>query len=183
MTYQQTRRTLFVGAGAAAAAALLPMQQAVAQAAAEKGDWMAMIKSHHALIAKTFDELLAADPKKGPPAALVKKLAYQLTAHSVAEENVLYAAMSAQGMKSESDKLYLDQAHAKVMNHQVDMLSKMKDPKWQEAAKSLQAAVLKHAKEDEEGNLYPKMQQKLDPKMNAMLTAEYQRHFSSVKQA
>lgn len=181
------RNTLL--AGAAAAAALLPLREAVAQTAAAGGDWFAMVKAHHALIARTFDEVLASD---GKPAAardrLLKKLAYQLTAHSVAEENVLYPALALNGMTTESDKLYLDQAHAKVMNADLDMTAMMKGKPqgggaWLDKAKALQAAVLKHAKEDEEADLYPKLQQKLDAGMNAMLTAEYRRQFGSVKPA
>ena len=175
------RRSLMAGA---AAAALMPMREVVAQTAAAKGDWMAMIKGHHALIAKTFDELLATDGKPAGRPAVMRKLAHQLTAHSVAEENVLYAAMAMNGMVSESDKLYLDQAHAKVMNHQLEMMAKMKDPKgWLDTAKAMQAAVLKHAKEDEEATLFPKLAQAMDASKNAMLTAAYRREFSTVKQA
>ena len=43
--------------------------------------------------------------------------------------------------------------------------------------------MLKHAKEDEEANLYPKLKRKLDPEQNAMMTAEYQRQYASVKTA
>lgn len=180
-----SRRTALL-AGAAAAAALAPLRESVAQTAAAGGDWLAMVKEHHALISRTFDEMLAAGGKGGrPPERLLNKLAYQLTAHSVAEENTLYAALAMNGMVSESDKLYLDQAHAKVMNTDLDMTA-MKDRQggaWLDKAKALQAAVLKHAKEDEEGDLYPKLQQKLDANMNAMLTAAYRREFAAVKPA
>lgn len=176
-----TRRHLI-----AAAAAIAPLQHAVAATAAASGDWMDMIQAHHALIAKTFDELLAA---AGRPAAqsgpLIKKLGYRLTAHSVAEENVLYPALAMHGMAGESDKLYIDQAHAKVMNTQLEMeaLHGKGDGAWADKARALQAAVLKHAKEDEEGNLYPKLKQKLDAATNALLTKNYQREFNRVKPA
>lgn len=174
-----SRRTLMAGA----AAALVPMQQAVAQTAAAGGDWFAMIQAHHLAIAKTFDALLAS-PATGPKrAGLLRQLGYQLTAHSVAEENVIYPALALNGMTTESDKLYLDQAHAKVMNTETEMAA-MKDKAgtaWLDKAKALQAAVLKHAKEDEEANLYPKLRDKLDASMNATLTALYKREFDSVK--
>ena len=169
---------------AGAAAALLPMRDVVAHTAAAKGDGMAMAKGHHALIAKTFDELLATDGKPAARPAGMRKLAHQLTAHSVAEENVLYAAMAMNGMVSEADKLYLDQAHAKVMNHQLEMMAKMNDAKgWLDTAKTMPAAVLKHAEEGEEANLCPKLKQAMDASKNAMLTAACRREFSHVKQA
>jgi hemerythrin superfamily protein len=173
-----TRRSLLVGA--AASAALFPFRNAIAQTEAAGGDWLAMVKSHHALIAKSFDDLLA-----GPTKAGLKKLAYQLTAHSVAEENVLYPALALGGMASDADKLYLDQAHAKVGNAEIDMDAMHGADKSAlvEKIRTLQAAVLKHAKEDEEGNLFPKLQQKLDAKQNATLTAEYKQQYASVKPA
>ncbi|AEG93257.1 hemerythrin domain-containing protein [Ramlibacter tataouinensis] len=180
-TLDLSRRVLVASA---AAAALLPLRQAVAQTAAAKGDWLSMIKAHHALIAKSFDELMASEKRTYLQRdRLIRAIGYQLTAHSVAEENVIYPALAMAGMTSESDKLYLDQAHAKVMNAQMEMATRAnrEGKDWMAPAKSLQAAVLKHAKEDEEGNIYPKLQQKLDAAMNKMLTADYQREFASVK--
>jgi len=161
-----------------------PHSKPLAQTAASERDWLAIVKTHHAAIAKAFDELLATGMKSGAPReSALKKLAYQLTAHAVAEENVLYPALAMHGMTSESDKLYMDQAHAKVMNAEVDLaaMSDKQGNAWLDKAKALQAAVLKHAKEDEEANLYPKLKQKLDAKQNAMLTAEYQHQYASVK--
>ena len=157
----------------------------VAQTAAAGGDWLAIVKTHHAAIAKTFEELVATGMKAGATRdAALKKLAYQLTAHAVAEENVLYPALAMHAMTSESDKLYLDQAHAKVMNAEIDMAAVTdKGDVWLDKAKTLQAAVLKHAKEDEEANFYPKLKAKLDARQNAMLTAEYQHQYASVKAA
>jgi hemerythrin superfamily protein len=179
------RRTLFAGAGAAAAAALLPMQHAVAQTAAAKGDWMAMVKAQHMLVAQTFDELIASARRTyGTRNRIIDRLGYQLTAHSVAEENVLYPALATAGMVTESDKLYLDQAHAKVMNTQLEMLAKTSnspDPAWLEKARALQTAVLQHAQQDEEANLYPKLQSSLDSQKNAALTALFAREFATVK--
>lgn len=178
------RRTLFAGA-AAAAAALLPLQQAVAQTAAAKGDWMAMVKLQHQLVAKTLEELIASAQRTYTARdRLIDRLGYQLTAHSVAEENALYPALAANGMVSESDKLYLDQAHAKVMNAQLELLAKATrtpDGAWVESARALQAAVMTHAEQDEEANLYPKLHSALDTQKNALLTQLFAREFATVK--
>jgi hemerythrin superfamily protein len=168
---------------AAATAALLPLREAVAQTAAAGGDWLAMVQAHHALVAKSFDKLLASGKSTYlTREQLVKTIGYELTAHSVGEENVIYPAIAISGSMSDADKLYLDQAHAKVMNAQLEMQAEMKDKgNWMEAARALQTAVLRHAKEDEEGRIYPALKAKLDPAMNAMLTAKYKREFDSVK--
>ncbi|HZY17719.1 MAG TPA: hemerythrin domain-containing protein [Ramlibacter sp.] len=165
------------------AASLLPLREAVAQTAASGGDWFAMIQKHHALVAASLEKLLASDKSTYlAREQLVRMIGYQLTAHSVAEENVIYPAIAMAGMTTDSDKLYLDQAHAKVMNAQLEMQARLKDKgNWKEAARTLQDAVLKHAKEDEEGRLYPQLRSKLSAAENALLTAGYQREFSSVK--
>lgn len=175
-----SRRVLIAGA----AAAVLPMREAVAQAASARGDWLAMIQAQHAMIAKSFEQLLG-NPQRNylQRDRMIRAIGYQLTAHSVAEENVVYPALAMAGMTTESDKLYLDQAHAKVMNAQMELAAKAKreGQEWMEPARALQAAVLRHAKEDEEGRLYPQLRQKLSAEQNAMVTAGFQREFASVK--
>ena len=168
--------------GATLALSMLPLQEAVAQTAARGGDWLEMIKAHHALVSKTFDTLLASGGSLYERRRrLQRTLAYQLTAHSVAEENVIYPALAMAGMLSESDKLYLDQAHAKVMNAQLELTDVKEEAAWMDKVRTLQTAVLKHAKEDEEGSLYPRLRQQLDAQKNSVLTAAYAREFASVK--
>jgi hypothetical protein len=119
--------------GAAAALSLLPLREAVAQTAARGGDWLAMVKAHHALVAKTFDAMLASGNTLFERRRRMQRtLAYQLTAHSVAEENVIYPALATAGLISESDKLYLDQAHTKVMNAQLELSSLNEQGPWME---------------------------------------------------
>ena len=175
------RRTMLLGA---AAAALLPMQQAVAQTSLAGGDWFQMVQAHHALIAQTLEEVVGSGEASGSRRARsLNKLAYQLTAHSVAEENVLYPALAMNGMTKESDMLYIDQSHAKVLNAEIDMAAAMNSPgsAWLDKAKALQAAILKHAKEDEEASLYPRLQQAGGPSLQTRLTMLYQSQFSSVR--
>lgn len=178
-----SRRHLMVAA--AGAAALTSLNEAAAQTAAAGGDWLDMVKAHHLLVTKTFDQLLAARQGLHTRRERLKRLlTYQLTAHSVGEENVIYPALAQQGLVSESDKLYLDQAHAKVMNAAVDMADSKTDASgWYEKLEALRAAVLQHAQDDEEGRIYPQLRAKLDTAANARLTAAYQLHFASVKPA
>lgn len=176
-----SRRAL--GAGVVGVAALASMQQAVAQTAAMGGTWMDMIKAHHAQIAETFEQLLAA---RGPAAEmpLLKKLGYQLTAHATGEELSIYPALALHGMQAGSDKLYIEQAHAKVGTTELDNMMKMSkasDPAFKGKVRALQAAVLQHAKGDEEADLYPKLMAALSPEENRMVTTAYKQHFDSVR--
>ena len=185
-------RRLALG-GAAAILALLPLQRAVAQTRADGGDWMSMVQKHHAQIAATFDELLAAIPAEGAAtagkpssklASAIKTLGYQLTAHSVAEENVLYPALAMHGLKAESDKLYLDQAHAKVGHAEIVTATLGLNPadnNLRSKTQALKDAVLKHAKQDEEAQLYPSLQKAVDANTNQALTKAYAMQFASVK--
>ncbi len=175
-----SRRHLLLAAAAGTAA--LNLRQAVAQTASRGGDWLAMIQQHHQLVAKTFDKTLSSRGKTYLQRDLLQKtLTYELTAHSVGEENVIYPTLARSGLLSESDRLYLDQAHAKVMNAELELIAEQNESAWFDKVRALQAAVLKHAQQDEEANVYPMLKSKLDGRTNAMLTALYQREFDRVK--
>ena len=177
-----SRRTL--GAAAMAGTALTAMREAVAQTDAGGGDWMAMVQAHHLMIDATFKDLLATRDNQGAQRrALHLRLAYILTAHSVAEENVLYPALAMHGLKPGSDKLYHDQSQAKVLNAELDMAADKGNAAWLEKVRTLQAAITQHAKQDEEGDLYPKLRQAADAAENAKLTAAYRREFARVRRA
>lgn len=177
MTRFTTNRRLVL---AGAAAALLPMRQVLAQVGG--GDWFAMVQAHHAEIAHSFEELLASSGSTYlAREELVRKITFQLGAHAFAEEMTIYPAIALTGGMPDSDKLYLDQAHAKVMDAQLEMQARLKDKgKWLEAARLLQSAVLRHAKEDEEARIFPVLRSKLDPAANAALATNYKRYFDSV---
>ncbi len=147
-------------------------------------DWLEFIKSHHTLIEAAFDAVLAnADSPLDIRQQRFRRLGLLLTAHCVAEENVIYPALAMYGLQSESDKLYLDQAHAKVMNAVLDMADDKGSAGWLEKAQELKAVVLQHAKQDEEADLYPRLEAELDPTTAMKLGAAYRREFLSVKPA
>ena len=141
-----------------------------------------MVKAHHAMIAENFDAIDAAagDPERSM--MLFKKQAYLLTAHSSAEENVIYPAISRMGMKADSDHLYIEQAHAKVVNSDIEVMMK-EHKRWRDAQAALKAAVLHHAKEDEEANLFPRLMAAATPDENRMMTDAYAREFARVGRA
>ncbi len=148
---------------------------------AMKEDWLGLVKAHHQMLERAFDDLIDSgnDPLARP--ALYKRLAYLLTAHSVAEENAIYPALAMCGLQSESDRLYLDQAHAKVMNAMLDMADDKLGADWLQRAEELRAAVLTHAKQDEEGDLYPRLMSAIDLPTATKMSVAYRREFLAVK--
>jgi hemerythrin superfamily protein len=172
-----SRRGLAVGVVALAAAAA--MRDAVAETVSSGGTWLDMVKAHHALIAKTFDRILATtNGQVAERESLQKRLAYLLTAHCVGEENVIYPALTKFGMTPASDHLYAEQAQAKVINADLGWSPKG-NASWLQQATAMRAAVLHHAKDEEEGDLFPRLQRAAGP-MNAKLTAGYAHEFALV---
>lgn len=147
-------------------------------------DWFELVKGHHSLIESAFDAVLSSvDSPADIRQQRFRRLGLVLTAHCVAEENVIYPALAMNGLQPESDKLYIDQAHAKVMNAVLDMADDKGSEGWLDKARALKAAVLQHAKEDEEGDLFPRLQAALEPTTAIKLGAAYRREFLSVKPA
>ena len=147
-----------------------------------RGGWLQLVKAHHLMIEQAFDALIDEGGRDFSRCAVLhKRLSYLLTAHSVAEENVLYPALAMCGLQSDSDRLYLDQAHAKVMNALLDLSDAKCGPDWLEKATELRDAVLRHAKEDEEGDLYPKRAKAIDAATASKLDMAYRREFVAVK--
>jgi|GEM_PF-2799862 len=176
-----TRRGVLLSASLAATG-LFNLRDAIAAMDGSDGDWLAMVKAHHKLVAKTFEQMLDSGSRTFLKRdAMQHALSYQLTAHSVAEENVLYPALARMGLLTESDRLYLDQGHAKVQNAELALVSEKDESAWFDKVRTLQAAVLKHALQDEEADIYPRLLQKTDKATNVMLATAYKRHFESVK--
>jgi hemerythrin superfamily protein len=179
MTISFSRRTL--GVSAVGLVALTAMRASVVDAQAAGGSWFDMVKGHHAMIADTLDKILAtSDSEAVERAKLQKHLGYLLTAHAVAEENVLYPALARLGMTGASDQLYIEQAHAKVGNADLEV-SRKGDSAWLAKVATLKTAILHHAKDEEEADLFPKLMSSASSDMNAMLTAGYARQFGSVR--
>ena len=157
------------------------LREPLRQTEAMKADWLVIVKAHHEMLERAFNELIdgRGDPSRRP--ILYKRLAYLLTAHSVAEENVIYPALAMFGLQSDSDRLYLDQAHAKVMNAMLDMADDKLGEAWLERARALRSAVLAHAKDDEEGDLYPRLVAAIDASTATKLSVAYRREFLAVQ--
>jgi hemerythrin superfamily protein len=173
-----SRRAL--GLGTIGLAAFTAMSDAVAQTMAAGGDWLDMVKAHHGLIAQNLDQILAtSDDQASERMRLQKHLGYLLTAHSVAEENVLYPAVARMGLTADSKRLYMEQAEAKVVNADLGM-SPAGTTAWRDHVSALKTAILHHAKVEEEADIFPRLMRLAGPELNTKLTEGYQSQFASV---
>ncbi len=69
------------------------------------------------------------------------------------------------------------------MNAMLDMADDKLGEAWLKRAQELRAAVLDHAKQDEEGNLYPQLVSAIDLPTASKLSSAYRREFLAVKPA
>lgn len=121
--------------------------RAKARAAAGLNDWLALILHHHVQIEDAFAALRAASGAAARTSGL-KSLALILTAHSNAEEAVIYPALVRFGHKSHAMSGYTEQAGAKVNMGELEYL----DPAGTEFLDKLEhirGAVAHHVYEEE----------------------------------
>lgn len=187
MTDMTVSRRMLGGLAAGAAAAGVAAPAAAQRSAPMRmpsvssltaGDWMAQVKAQHMAIDAGFQRLKATRESdgRGRQAALMD-LAGLLTGHSIAEQVALYPGVAlVAGDRPGSDKLYMDQQHAKVMVAELMNLP-MTGPEFMTRLTALEAAVKAHVA-DEEGREYPELMRAADRAMNEKMTADFRREFT-----
>ncbi|MEJ7932269.1 hemerythrin domain-containing protein [Ramlibacter sp. AN1015] len=177
------RRGLAIGL-AASVSTLLPLKAAWGQTTGfAPRDWLAQIRQHHDLIDRSFEELLSPNERSFEQVALhVRTLDQLQTAHSMAEENLIYPALARIGMMQEAEKLYMDEAHMKMQKAQVELAVGLnqQNANWREPATRLRGMMQRHTRQDEEQRLFPELQRRLGPEENARLAQRYVAEFSRV---
>ena len=170
----------------ALAATLSPALPAIAQTQPRRGargDWLAMVRQHHRLIERSFDELLERNDAPYERRILqLRNLDQILTAHSLAEETAIYPALALAGLEQEAEHLYQDEAHAKIALARVELAAPgpRGERDWVAPARALREMVLRHATEDEEGRLFPELHRRLGAAENRRLADAYTREFGRV---
>lgn len=185
ITPDSTSRRQWVVAAAASVTLILPMRQADTRSAGDAATgWLAMVKSHHEAISRSFDALLdGSEAARMRREGLMRALSFQMTAHAVAEENVIYPALAISGLVSESDRLYLEQAHFKVQLAMINAIDAQQrdSAQWLGAVRELRDVVLLHARRDEEELLFPRLALQLDDQANQTLALAYDREYAQVR--
>ena len=148
---------------------------AKARSLATRGDWLDLVLDHHERIDAAFADVRAqtdADSRR----AAQKRLATILTGHSLAEDGVLYPALSDAGEKGHATTAYTEQSAAKM---QLGMLEHL-DPMSQDYLDKfghLEGAV-KHHVYAEESNWFVDLKEKLPDDTQQYLTLRYKEEFS-----
>lgn len=166
-----------LGLAATTAAPSLAQSRPRGPSALTTGSWMDQVKAQHRAIDGNFRNLKATTDAQMPRrTALLKQLADNLTAHSVAEEVVLYPAIAMKNDVPKSDELYMEQAHAKVILAELDKMPK-RGPEFMTRLTALETAIKEHVA-DEESNAYPRLMQAASAAENATMTADFRMHFN-----
>lgn len=145
---------------------------AKARAASKGRDWLGALLDHHEQIEAAFDAVRmstnAAERKQAQ-----KALASLLTAHSVAEENVLYPALAQADEKRHATMAYTEQSAAKLQLGLLDYLPPMSQ-EYEDKLEHLRGAVLQHVYQ-EESTWFLELRDKAPDQ--ALLTQRYMEEF------
>lgn len=119
------------------------------------------------LVAQLSDEQISDERK----ALLFRTLADMIAAHAAAEETIFYPAVRAK----ETDEILREslQDHAAIKRELADLvLSELDDPRFAARLQILQAQLEHHARDQEEGELFPRVRELMNEDELARLGAE-----------
>jgi len=145
-----------------------------AQALASPGDWLSMVLDQHRNIEAAFATIRTAAPGPSRVAAM-KTLRTILTAHSIAEEAVLYPAMTQVGEKGHATMAYGEQALTKT---QMAKLEKI-DPASQDFIAKVEEirGAVRHHMYEEEAIWFPQLKKRSPAADQSMITSRFQEEF------
>lgn len=119
----------------------------IARRKADKAPWLRMVLDHHEQIDGAFEQVKASS-SAGQRLVALRQLTELLTAHSIAEEGVIYPALSDNGETGHATMAYTEQSAAKM---QIGLLAHM-DPMSQDFMDKfghLEGAVKHHVYQEE----------------------------------
>ena len=145
-----------------------------ATAIATPGSWFAMVLTHHEQIESAFAKLHASTDA-GARHLAQKELALVLNGHSLAEEVVLYPALSEAGEKAHMTAGYTEQSAAKVQMALLENIEPMSQD-YLDKLGHIEGAV-KHHMYEEESTWFPEIQQSASAAVQAKLTLRFREEF------
>ena len=137
----------------------------------------ALAQDHQKALAM-FEAIEATDNSAtGRRAAMLFQLKRMLTAHALAEEDIIYPMLRDDAHRHEQAvKLYRDHAEVKVKLFELEHMAK-DSPGWMTELKALHHMIESHAREEEQME-FPKLRAALDESRRANLLGEVQREKS-----
>jgi len=148
--------------------------RAEARSSSRDAGWLAMVLDHHQQIEALFAAMKSAS-SPSTQRELERKLALLLTAHSIAEEGVLYPAMALDDQKAHSATAYTQQSAAKVQIAALEQMQPMSRD-YMDKLEHLRAAVAHHVYQEEK-EWFPKLNEVGAPEERARLTQRYSEEF------
>lgn len=145
-----------------------------ARALADPGDWLSRVLDHHERIQQGFEAVRNATDDATRRAAQ-RELAAVLTAHSVAEENVLYPALAQADEKAHATRAYAEQSAAKLHLGLLDYLSPT-SPEYVDKLEHIRGAVLQHIYQ-EESEWFLELKEKASTVDELRLAERYEEEF------
>jgi hemerythrin superfamily protein len=143
--------------------------------AAAGSEWLTQILEHHLAIEDAFAAVLGAEDAAACRAA-EKRLGLLLTGHSIAEEAVIYPAMSRIDQAVHATEAYTEQSAAKVQMAALAELAPLTED-YLDKLEHLRGAVAHHVYR-EEGTWYPKLREEADADVQALLAQRYREEFA-----
>ncbi len=141
-----------------------------ADALAREHGWLQQILAHHREIEGAFAEALTASAPAARTKA-AKQLGMLLTGHSMAEEAVIYPAVSQHDGKGHAAMAYEEQSMAKVQFALLEQIDPMSE-EWRDKLEHIQGAVQQHVYQEED-SWFPEVAEAIDPGKSAFLTERY----------
>lgn len=164
--------TLATGTAAAQTQGSGGSAMGASRATSAGGQPFAELIQDHRQIARMLKEL-ASTTESGQRQQQVKQLKTMLTAHAVAEENALYPALQTiADSEEEAQEAYEEHALMKVHLFEVEMAA-MTGEDWEGKVKQLTSTISEHVEEDE-SEIFPRMQQQLESAQMQMLEQQLQ---------
>lgn len=148
--------------------------RAKAAAAAESGDWLSLVLDHHIELEDglaAIEDATTADERS----EAFKEFAIVLTGHSIAEEGVLYPALSANSKTGHADMGYSEQAMVKMQMAALEQLDPLSQ-EFEDKLEHVKDALLHHMYE-EEGDWFLDLKQKSSPAEQERMTDRYAEEF------
>jgi hemerythrin superfamily protein len=145
-----------------------------AQAAAGRDPFDALADDHRIILSLLSRMENSPDDAVFDRTQLLLRLKRRLSAHAVAEEDVVYPLLHGRAHE-EDDTMHLYSEHAEMKMH-IFALEQMpkNDPRWRDTARELKDLVAGHVKQEEEVD-FPKLRAVLDQKETSMMSGGIQR--------
>jgi hemerythrin superfamily protein len=119
----------------------------IARRKAPKARWLAMVLDHHQQIDAAFEQVKQTNSADQRSAAL-RQLTELLTAHSIAEEGVIYPALSDNGETGHATMAYTEQSAAKMQTGLLEHMDPMSQD-FMDKLGHLEGAVKHHVYQEE----------------------------------